>query len=139
MQNDFVHLGECLKRRRQERNLSLKEVESATSIRMSYLESIEEGHLKKLISPFYAQGFIKKYAAFLELDGENLMREHPYVLKALNEKSKENNDFTLALGSVEVRGTPGGELKWLPNLLWVGISAIVILLGWLIAHYFELI
>ncbi len=71
MHTDLIKMGETLRTRRKEKNLSLKEVENATSIRMSYLESIEEGHLGKLISPIYAQGFIKKYATYLDLDGKN--------------------------------------------------------------------
>lgn len=136
MQSELVHLGEVFKGRREERRLSLKEVENATSIRMSYLQAIEEGHLGKLISPVYAHGFISKYASFLEMDPEQLIREHPYVRKILTEKS--DSDFTLGIGSLEVRGSPGGEVKWLPNLMWVGLSVIGILSAWFIARYLGL-
>lgn len=135
MHTECVHLGEILKARRLDRCLSLKEVENATSIRINYLESIEEGHLAKLISPIYAQGFIKKYAAFLELDGDLLLKEHPSVMKILSEKPSEKMDFALGIGTIEVRGTPAGEVKWLPNVLWVGLSVAVILGGWFLARY----
>jgi len=132
------NIGNTLKQKRKEKNLSLKEVENATSIRMGYLQAIEDGHLGKLISPIYAQGFITKYAVFLELDPEKLFRDHPYVMKILNEKSPEIQDFTLGIGTLEVRGSPGGEVKWLPNLVWVGISVAVILVGWFFARYLGL-
>lgn len=138
MHNECIHLGDLLRQTRQERNLSLKEVENATSIRLGYLESIEEGHFGKLISPIYAQGFIKKYATFLDLDGDLLLREHPSVLKFLSEKPSDKSDFTLGLGSIEVRGTPAGEVKWLPNVLLVGLSVFVILGGWFLARYLGL-
>ena len=89
MHNELTHLGEIFKQRRQERSLSFKEVENATSIRINFLEAIESGQLAKLISPIYAQGFIKKYATFLELDGESLIQQHPAVLKVLNERPQE--------------------------------------------------
>lgn len=133
MHNEFIHLGDIFKKRRDERKLSLKEVENATSIRTSYLQAIEEGHLGKLISPVYAQGFIKKYAAFLELDGELLIQEHPFVMKILAEKQAA--EFSLGLGSLEIRNSPGGEVKWLPNLMWVGISVFAILSAWFLARY----
>jgi cytoskeletal protein RodZ len=139
MNDDLIEIGKIVKQRRQERNLSLKEIENATSIRMNFLAAIEEGQLSKLISPVYAQGFIKKYAAFLELDGEALMREHPEVMKMLSEGIIDKQEFSFGLGSVEVRGTPAGEVKWLPNLMWVGLSVIFILCFWFLARYLDVI
>jgi cytoskeletal protein RodZ len=135
MHQELLQLGATIKKRREERSLSLKEVENATSIRLSYLQAIEEGHLGKLISPIYAHGFITKYALFLELDAEKLLKEHPYVLKILSEKQSLAQEFTLGIGTLEVRGSPGGEVKWLPNFIWVGVSVVVILTGWFLARY----
>lgn len=139
VQEELISLGQILKKKRSEKNLSLKEIENATSIRMNYLSAIEDGQLSKLISPIYAQGFIKKYASHLEMDSDLLFSEHPTLKKALSEPRGETSDFTLGLGSVEVRGNAGGEVKWLPNLMWVGLSAIGILTIWFLARYFELI
>lgn len=138
MQNELIHFGQVVKTCREEKKLSLKEIENATSIRMSYLQAIEEGQLGKLISPIYAQGFISKYLTFLDIDPEKMLREHPSVLKILNERSVQPEDFTLGIGSLEVRGTPGGEVKWLPNLMWVGFSVAGILSVWFLARYLGL-
>lgn len=138
MQSELDHLGSIFKNRREEKRLSLKEVENATSIRISYLQAIEEGHLGKLISPIYAQGFITKYATFLDMDAEKLIREHPYVKKILTETTQQPEEFTLGIGTLEVRGSPGGEVKWLPNLMWVALSVAGILTFWFLARYFGL-
>ena len=53
-QTDMKSIGETFKQRRKERNITLKDAENATSIRISYLNSIEEGDVSKLISPVYA-------------------------------------------------------------------------------------
>lgn len=136
LQNELVPLGELLKKRRQERNLSLKEIENATSIRMNFLAAIEEGHVEKLISPIYAQGFIKKYATFLELDGESLVGEYADAIRQVAEATPEKSEYTLGRGSVEVRGGQASEVKWLPNVLWVGLSVVGILVIWFLAGYF---
>ncbi|MGE3953926.1 MAG: helix-turn-helix domain-containing protein [Parachlamydiales bacterium] len=107
--------------KRAEMNLSLKEVENATSIRIAYLQGIEEGRIGSLISPVYARGFVKQYAAFLGLDGERLVRANPELFGA-----REQQDFAYGIGTLEVRGSPGGGVKWLPNLLWAGGIAIVL-------------
>lgn len=135
MQAELIEMGAQLKRVREEKNLSIKEVENATSIRSSYIDSIEQGHLGKLISPVYAQGFVKKYAMFLELDPDALLKQYPYVIKILNEKAPEEFSF---MGSIEVRNSPSGEVKWLPNFLWVALSVGVILVGWFVARKFGL-
>ncbi len=61
-----------------------------------------------------------------------MIREHPYVMKILSEKTTEKQDFTLGIGALEIRGTPANEVKWLPNLMWVAISVGAILAGWFI-------
>lgn len=103
---EIKSIGEIFKQRRKEMNLSLKEVENATSIRMSYLQAIEEGEMNKLISPIYAQGFLKQYAAFLGIDGEKIVREHSDLFM----RSGVQN-FSYGIGTLEVRGNPGRVLN----------------------------
>ncbi len=74
MKEDIKSFGEQLKQRRKEMNISLKEAENATSIRIGYLQAIEDGEFKKLISPVYAHGFVRQYAAFLGVDGDQIIR-----------------------------------------------------------------
>ncbi|MCH9609515.1 MAG: hypothetical protein S4CHLAM45_14310 [Chlamydiales bacterium] len=131
MQEDLQIFGQRFRQRREERNLSLKEVENSTSIRMGHLEAIEEGRFSNLISPVYAQGFIKKYASFLELDGDQMMIEHPQVEEYLNQK--KNGEYTF-LGSIEVRGSPAADVKWVSSVLWVGGSMFAILTLWFLAR-----
>jgi cytoskeletal protein RodZ len=140
MSREFLHLGESFKKKREEKGLSLKEVENATSIRLHYLAAIEGGHLGKLISPIYAQGFIKKYAAFLDLDAENLLKTHPQVMEMLTLKTDEKEEFAFGVGTLEVRGTlEKNEINWLPSLLWIGLSALILTSCWFLIRYFEII
>jgi cytoskeletal protein RodZ len=68
-------IGQILEKRRLEKGLSLKEVEQATKIRTRYLEGLEREDPTVLPDPVYARGFLKTYANFLGLDGEQLSRE----------------------------------------------------------------
>lgn len=135
MQTELVELGEQLRRRREEKNLTLKEVENATSIRLNYLDSIEQGEIGKLISPVYAQGFIKKYAAYLEVDGEQLIAQFPHIKKILTQRAA-NQDNLSFLSTIEVRNSQGSDVKWLPNLLWVGGISFALFLFWMLAKSF---
>jgi cytoskeleton protein RodZ len=67
-------IGQLLENKRREKGLSLKDVEEATKIRKRYLEGLEREDYAMLPDPIYAHGFLKTYANFLGLDGENLSR-----------------------------------------------------------------
>lgn len=127
-------VGDNLGKRRKELNLSLREVENGTSIRMSYLQAIEEGQMDKLISPVYAQGFVKQYANFLGMDGETLAREHADVFS-----KRESQEFAYGIGTLEMRGTPGSNVKWVPNTLMFVAFILLFLAAWYFAKFFELL
>lgn len=128
------HVGEQFKQRRKELNLSLKEAENATSIRIHYLQAIEDGDMTKLISPVYAQGFAKQYANFLGMDGERIVRENIDLFGRSG-----SAEFSYGIGTLEMRGNPSSGIKWLPNILWAGGLMAVILLAWLLARFLDLI
>lgn len=134
MQDSMKKIGEMFKERRTERSLSLKEIETATSIRTNYLQAIEEGEVFNVISPVYAQGFIKQYAQFLGLDGNRILKD-----QVPPRKDTVKHDFAYGLGTLEVRPTPGQGMKWFPNFVWVGLGALVIVAAWLFAKYIGVI
>lgn len=123
-------IGEMLRKKRKEMNLSLREAENATSIRVSYLQSLEEGDTTKLISPVYAQGFFKQYAIFLGLDGDHIIREYPKLFNR-----HEDHEFAYGIGTLEVRGHPGAGVKWFPNAMWFAAFVIVLVSAWFFARY----
>ena len=135
MSEDVKKLGELFKTKRKELNLSLKEVENATSIRMSHLESIEEGKNDAFLSPVYMLGFMRQYASFLGMDGEKLISQHPESMKL----GKRNHDFAYGIGTLEKRGSMGGGVKWLPNLIWAAVSVGVIVVAYYFAKYLGVI
>lgn len=135
MQQDRKQFGAIFEVKRKEMNIALKEVENATSIRMGYLQAIEDGQLGKLISPVHAQGFIKQYAAFLGLDGERIIKENPQIFQL----PAMRQDFSYGIGTMEARGAQSGGVKWLPNILWVGVSILILGAAWFLAKYLEVI
>jgi cytoskeletal protein RodZ len=123
-------VGDLLRQRRKEMNLSLKEAENTTSIRIAYLQALEEGEMHKLISPIYAQGFFKQYASFLGLDGEQIVRDNPDVFN----HRPEVQEFAYGIGTLEGRGNPGAGIKWFPNALWIVAFVMILILAWYFAR-----
>lgn len=137
IKDELKKIGTTLKSRREEMGISLKEVENGTSIRLNSLAAIEDGDMSKLISPVYAQGFIKQYCLFLGVDSEKLMKEHPDVFS--RPSRFQNHEFSYGIGTLESRGNPGSGVKGLPNLFWI-ISFLAIILGaWYFARFLEVI
>lgn len=134
MTTKYEHIGEVFKQRREERNVSLKEAENATSIRMSYLHAIEQGELNKLISPVYAQGFFKQYAIFLDLDSDEILKKYPEALTQFQEQ-----DFAYGIGTLEVRDNPSNGVKWLPNAMWISAFVLLIVISWYLARFLEVV
>jgi len=135
MKDEMKKFGELFKSKRKELSLSLKEVENATSIRVNHLESIEEGRDDDFLSPVYMLGFMRQYATFLGLDGDKLLEEHPEAVKLTQDKQ----DFAYGIGTLEVRGSMGGGVKWLPNLIWASVTVVVIVGAYYLAKYLGVI
>lgn len=129
MTEELQRLGTMFRQKRQELNLSLKEIENSTSIRANYLDAIEEGRIGDFVSGVYALGFIKQYASFLGYDAELLIREYPLAFRMPAQK----HEFDFGIGTLEARGTANGGIKWLPNLIWACVGIGVILLAWFFA------
>ena len=66
------NIGPLLTEARQRKGLSLADVEQATKIRKRYLEGLERDDYTVLPDAVYVQGFLKTYANYLDLDGEEL-------------------------------------------------------------------
>lgn len=122
MSESSKKLGGAFRSKREEMNLSLKEVENATSIRMLYLQAIEEGRVHQFLATVYALGFIRQYGNFLGYDAEKLTKEFPEAFRIPSEKQ----EFSYGIGTLEPRGSPSGGVRWLPNLMW---AVVIFVLG----------
>ena len=70
-------IGERLRTARQALGLSLEEVETATRIRLSYLDALEREAFTELPNPAYVKGFLRSYAAYLGIPAEELLQAYP--------------------------------------------------------------
>ncbi len=129
MTDSAKKMGELLRNKREEMNLTLKEVENATSIRMVYLQAIEEDRVAHFLSTVYALGFIRQYAHFLGFDTDRLTKEYPEAFRLTPEKQ----DFAYGIGTLEMRGNPSGGVRWVPNFLWGSAGVLVLLCAWFFA------
>jgi cytoskeletal protein RodZ len=69
----FNEIGQKLLQQREALGLSRAEVERYTRLRQHYLQALEEGRMDKLPSPVQGRGMLSNYAAFLNLNEDQLL------------------------------------------------------------------
>ncbi|AUM65817.1 DUF4115 domain-containing protein [Brevibacillus laterosporus] len=69
-------LGQVLKRAREEKGISLNDIQKMTKIQTRYLEAIERGDFHMLPGHFYARAFIKSYAEAVGLDPNQIVEHY---------------------------------------------------------------
>jgi cytoskeleton protein RodZ len=72
----MVSLGEELKRERELREISLREISEATKISIRILEAIEKNNFGALPGGIFNRNFLRAYAEFIGIDSENVVRKY---------------------------------------------------------------
>jgi cytoskeletal protein RodZ len=113
----MVSLGEELKRERELREISLREISDATKISVRILDAIEHDNYKILPGGVFNRNFLRAYAGFIGLDPEYVVRKYQQ---------------THALGEAEAAGVglspdspPAQARNWTK---WILVTATVVIL-----------
>ena len=138
-------LGDTLRKAREEKGLSLHDIEKGTSIRTQYIDAIERGDFSALPGDVYAKGFVRNYATFLKLDAAECLRQYksetsnepitdepptvaaasPAGKKVSNTSHNSNRSFSSGQSyKNRVNDSPQRQ-----NLALIGLTLVVILVG----------
>jgi cytoskeleton protein RodZ len=111
-------IGPVLEKARKDRGLTLEEAEHATKIRKRYLDGLEREDFGVLPDAVYARGFLKTYANYLGLDGEELARElrdrrRPRRERSITYGAPRTSDFDRPLiNPGELNGKEKRKISW---------------------------
>ncbi|WP_257008150.1 helix-turn-helix domain-containing protein [Bacillus sp. FJAT-45350] len=123
-------LGQRLKKARDEKGISLEELQKVTKIQKRYLQAIEEGRFEVLPGKFYARAFVKNYAEAVNLDPEQLFEEHhselPNPQKGGSELPSRAQRTNAAVRSTNTKLAP-----FLPAIIAVVFILVVGIGAWL--------
>jgi hypothetical protein len=78
-QSELASFGEELRREREIRGISLKEIADATKISKRFLEAIERNDHRTLPAPVFTRGFVREYARYLGLNSEEMVNRYNYA------------------------------------------------------------
>jgi transcriptional regulator with XRE-family HTH domain len=119
MNDSYSDIGDLLRSARKEMRLSIGEAASRLHIRPHYLELLEAGEFKELPGISYAKGYLARYAAFLRLDKDEVLRRFERVEDALGRRG-----FYLPL-------TFSKEKKPTSMMVWGAlVAALTLYFGW---------
>jgi cytoskeletal protein RodZ len=136
-------LGEWLRQRREELDISLEQAEADTRIRLRYLEALESEDYDALPDPAVGRGFLRNYAAYLELDpqkaadrfSDKVAPPEPESLAVEGPTPFTDGPFRpVALQEMPSRRSRWG---WLIALAVILVAAIVALVWWGYPHISE--
>ncbi|MGC5324025.1 helix-turn-helix domain-containing protein [Brevibacillus sp. SYSU BS000544] len=116
-------LGQVLQRAREEKGISLDDVQRITKIQRRYLEAIERGHFHILPGHFYARAFIKSYAEAVGLDPNHILSHFQSDLPA---QPPQEQMERLRRRRVAASKEPLQAGRWVTKSLFVLFVALVI-------------
>lgn len=127
-------VGEILRSEREKKGLSIKDVELATSIRALYIQSIEQGDFQVVPGEVYLKGFIRNYANYLGLNGQEMV--NLYRQGQNPDVSKEEASPAVKGASAERQDVSGEKTESTGILKWLVILLLVIGVGGAAAWWF---
>lgn len=77
--SELASFGEELRREREIRGISLKEIADATKISRRFLEAIERNDHHTLPAPVFTRGFVREYARYVGLNAEDLVNRYNFA------------------------------------------------------------
>ena len=83
-------LGQQLKKEREGKKINLEKIADDLKINIKYLSALESGRLKDLPAGVYAKNYLKVYAAYLNLDIDEILKQYKEEYESKAIKNKKN-------------------------------------------------
>ena len=77
--SELASFGEELRREREIRGISLKEIADATKISKRFLEALERNDHKSLPAIVFTRGFVREYARYVGLNAEEMVNRYNFA------------------------------------------------------------
>jgi cytoskeleton protein RodZ len=119
-------VGEYLRSVRESRGLQLDEASRVTKIGKNYLVAIEEGQFDKLPNAAYIKGFLRLYAGYLSLSGDEVVERYQ---QGVVPPARPQVEPKIERPSVEImeRAKLGGHGRWVIPVLLLGLVILAAL------------
>ncbi len=148
-QSDLASFGEELRREREIRGISLKEIADATKISKRFLEALERNDHRTLPAPVFTRGFVREYSRYLGLSVDEMVTRYN-VAAAADDRIEKSAHLERLVQPPVIEGEPPKNVKAQVTTarrylnfvaLLIVIAALASIAWWALQHkrdYFDL-
>lgn len=139
----MTSFGEELRRERELRQVSLREVAEATKINLRYLEALEKNNFEHLPGGVFNRGFVRAYSQFIGIDPDAMVNAYRLEeqAQASRGKAKDRDSFHRPWNKAEPDVGSDAEFfegnhRFRTLVLWIVIAVVAtaIVVGALLAY-----
>lgn len=112
--SELASFGEELRREREIRGISLKEIADSTKISRRFLEAIERNDHKTLPAPVFTRGFVREYARYLGLNTEDIVNRYNFAA-AGDDRIEKSDHLDRLVHPPTPETSPGASRHALPQ------------------------
>jgi len=123
-------IGNILRTERETQGRTLTEVSKAVYIKTKYLSALEEENFAAIPGEVYVKGFIRAYASYLGMDGEELVAQYDGPSESIL-LQKETPTAVTEVGKGR-RRRRRKAVSWPEITIIVGVILFILLIVWLI-------
>jgi cytoskeletal protein RodZ len=117
----MASLSERLKRERELRGISLKQISEETRIGVRFLQALEDDRLDIIPGEFYRRSYLRAYARYLGLDEDRALNAYDFVRKDQSSPDEESGSGANSSSA----GVPLW-LKWAGASLGIGLALVLL-------------
>lgn len=130
---ETASFGSWLRRQREMREISLRDIADRTKISLRYLEAMEDDRFDLLPAPVFAKGFLREYARYVGLSPDEVVNHYLAVQQQQSpEEDGIKKDQTLVNRPHRVQPQPR---SWTYGLFLALAVLVLIALIWVLAWY----
>jgi cytoskeletal protein RodZ len=116
--------GETLKRERELRQISLREISEATKINLRYLDALERNDFRHLPGGVFNKGFVRAYAQFIGIDPEAMATA--YLDEEQHQQARaERSSATESAAAAPDAPPPAGPRIWVIVLVALLVALLI--------------
>ena len=123
-------IGNILRTERETQGRTLTEVSKAVYIKTKYLSALEEENFAVIPGEVYVKGFIRAYASYLGMDGEELVAQYDGPSESILLQKETLTAVTE--GGKGRRRRRRKAVSWPEITIIVGVILFIFLIVWLI-------
>ncbi len=123
-------IGNILRTERETQGRTLTEVSKAVYIKTKYLSALEEENFAAIPGEVYVKGFIRSYASYLGMDGEELVAQYDGPSESVLLQKEAPAAVTESVKGQRRRRRK--VVSWPEITIIVGVILFILLIVWLI-------